>query len=220
MMVDDEQVKKAVVDQLYWDSRVNAAEVGVEVADGAVTLKGWVPTLSARRAAETDAYTGAGVRSVNNELVVRHPPGIPQSRDDEISSRALEALRWNPDIDASSIDVSVAAGWVTLEGTVDAYWKKIRAEELVTDVWGVTGVTNALGVVPSESIDDQRIADDIIAALERNIHTDIDSVDVEVNNGVVFLSGVVPDSAAYVAAYHAAHYAAGVVDINNSPRIE
>ena len=40
----DETIKTQVVDQLVWDSRVDAADVGVTVKKGSVTIKGMVPS--------------------------------------------------------------------------------------------------------------------------------------------------------------------------------
>ena len=42
--MNDETIDKQVVDQLYWDSRVNASEVAVTVQNGKVTLHGTVPS--------------------------------------------------------------------------------------------------------------------------------------------------------------------------------
>ena len=40
MKTKDEQIKKLAVDTLYWDSRVDASDIDVEVKDGVVTLTG------------------------------------------------------------------------------------------------------------------------------------------------------------------------------------
>ena len=40
MAQTDQQIKKNIVDQLYWDYRVDAAEVQVQVYGGEVTLTG------------------------------------------------------------------------------------------------------------------------------------------------------------------------------------
>jgi hyperosmotically inducible protein len=51
----EEQIKRDVVDQLYWDNRVDASDVTVEVSNGTVTLRGTVPTYFASTAALNDA---------------------------------------------------------------------------------------------------------------------------------------------------------------------
>ena len=56
MKSKDEQIKKAVVDMLYWDSRVDASDIHVEVTDGEVTLRGTVPSYATKEAALFDAW--------------------------------------------------------------------------------------------------------------------------------------------------------------------
>lgn len=133
--------------------------------------------------------------------------------DDDIQRYVIEKLRWNPDLASYKIDVVVDSGWVTLEGTVDAYWKKVRAWMEASEVIGVLGVTNKLAVVPSDSIEDERIAEDVIAALDRHTLVNPEEVDVIVNNGVVTLTGTVPSWRVKIAAHDAALYTYGVIDI-------
>jgi osmotically-inducible protein OsmY len=211
-MKTDEQIKKDVIDQLYWDSSVDASKVKVEVKDGEVTLGGTVPSYSSRSSAETDACMVRGVASVDNDLKVEYLLDIPT--DEEIKKKIEDNLFWNTLIDEKDIQVSVETGMVTLEGSVDMYWKKTRAEE-IADVNGVITITNKLAIVPSEKKSDKDIADDIVGALSRNALIDIDDVDVEVDNGVATLTGEVRSWSAYRAAEDAAFYTLGVVEVNN-----
>jgi osmotically-inducible protein OsmY len=98
---------------------------------------------------------------------------------------------------------------------VDTYWKKIKAAELVSDILGVMGVDNALSVVPTEGRLDTLIADDIMATLKRSTNIDINTVEVTVENGVVTLSGTVPDWSALQKAEAVARYTGGIVDVIN-----
>ncbi|MFO7772953.1 MAG: BON domain-containing protein [Dehalococcoidia bacterium] len=215
MAINDEQIKKEVVDQLYWDQSVDASDVIVEVSDGRVTLKGTVPSLGTRTAAHTDALIIPGVLSVDNQLAVELPPALPAATDNEIKMRAENVLAWSADTHGTNISVSVAAGHVTLNGHVDTYWKKMRAEELVSDLIGVLRVENALSVTPTETLTDKLIAGDIMAALKRRMDLDINLVDVAVDNRVVTLSGTVPNWSALVDVERTARYTAGVVDVVN-----
>ncbi len=54
---------------------------------------------------------------------------------------------------------------------------------------------------------------DIITALEQNVLIRKDDIEIEVVNGSVFLRGAVPTFAARKAAYEAALYTPGVVNI-------
>ena len=73
MKTKDEQIKKAVVDMLYWDNRVDASNIDVEVTDGAVTLRGTVPSYTIKEAALFDAWKVIGVKKVDNNCYVKFP---------------------------------------------------------------------------------------------------------------------------------------------------
>ena len=187
----NEEIKKDIVDQLYWDSRVDASNVNVEVSDGEVTLSGTVPNYTAYDAADEDAWTMLGVLFVNNKLTIQYPDSTALPPDDELEVNIKNILLWQPNIDSAELDVSVENGWVTLRGTVDTYWKKVKAGELTLGLSGVLGITNEIAVVPSESYTDKAIADDIESAMERNFNLDQSMIDVAVENGRITLTGSV-----------------------------
>lgn len=213
-MTIDEKIKKEVTDQLYWDHRVDAADVQIEVDDGVVTLTGNVPSFTAKDAAYDDTWFVDGVRLVINDLDVEY---LTEERDmptdEEIQHYVVEKLRWNPDLASYKIEVGVAKGWVTLEGTVDAYWKKVRARMQASEIIGVLGVTNKLAVVPTESIKDERIAEDVVAAMDRNASVNSEDINVRVTGGVVTLTGTVSSWRAKTAAFDSALYTYGVIDV-------
>lgn len=213
---NEEDIKKDVVDQLYWDGRVDAADVQVEVVENRVILSGTVPTLGSRHAADEDAWLIEGVTAVDNQLNVRFPAGMELPKDETISANAANTLLWHPDIDSSDITPVVNEGWVTLKGSGSSYWQKMLAEEVVSALNGVLGVTNELAVVPSKDITDQSIASAIISGLERNAYVDPETVNVEVQNGTVMLSGKVPNLLAYRSAHDVARYTNGVVNVLNN----
>ena len=67
-------------------------------------------------------------------------------RDADIQIAVVHILFDDPWLDASSIQVSVYEGIVTLRGLVDAFDQLRRAEELVGRVDGVRGIRNILRV--------------------------------------------------------------------------
>ncbi|MBD3220912.1 BON domain-containing protein [bacterium] len=211
----DEQIKIDVVNELHRDTRVDASKVQVVVDNGCVALSGRVPTAATRAAATVDAWSVAGVRSVDNGLKVELPPMLPVPDDATIAGNADSVLDWSTDIDASDVKVDVEAGVLGLSGTVPTHWEKIRAEELVENLRGVTAVDNELAVVPTQDIVDELIADDVVSALDRNALVDVETVDVTVRDGIVTLSGTVPSAAARFAAYRTASRAASVRDVRS-----
>ncbi len=208
----DENIKTQVVDQLFWDSRVDSADVDVMVNKGRVTLKGIVPSYKAKTAGLWDAYLVRGVTYVDNQLHVKYPK-VPT--DDKIEEYIGNILMWDMDLDNSNIAVSVDNGLTTLTGTTKSYWEKYLAEEDAYRVGGVTHVINELGIVLTDSWADERVAEDIEAALERNGNVDVNDVEVKVSDGTVTLSGEVPSWTARSAAYECAHYTSGVFEVNN-----
>jgi len=69
--MDDETIKKFLVDELYWGTKIDASDIKARVDNGQVMLTGTVPnwysSYQARRAAERTL----GVRAVENDLVIR-----------------------------------------------------------------------------------------------------------------------------------------------------
>ena len=215
MIRTDEEIKRDLIDELYWDYRVDASGVKAEVSNGKVTLTGTVPSYSARNAAATAAWGIDGVSEVINLLSVRFPPTYAIPTDAEITTSAERALAWNPDVYSEDINVTVSGGVVRLEGIVDAYWKRWKAEDLVSNLRGVVEVENHLAVVPSESFLDKDIARDIEAALERSFYVEAEDVTVKVEEGNVTLTGTVPSYYARGRAYEAAALTPGVLEVDN-----
>lgn len=211
----DEEIRKDVADQLHWNSRVDATRIRVKVTEGVVRLAGAVSTYSACQAAEEAASLVPGVKSVENQLEIEYPSGAEIPADAEIVANLVNCLHWDSDLENADIDVSVNDGWVILRGTVDAYWKKLRAEELASTLTGVQGVSNELAAVPSGTYEDRLIADSIVAALERSVHLDAEFIDVRVNGGVVTLSGSVASLPAFREAQQTAEYTPGVMAVHN-----
>ncbi len=214
MQRSDADIRSDVEASLEWDSRVDAANVDVDVLDAVVTLLGTVSTTGARQAAFTDAWV-RGVRDVADRLTVQTPTAISVPLDDNIQEQAENVLEWNGEIDSTDVSVDVRDGVVRIEGSVGAYWQKIEAGDLVGNLEGVRDVRNELAVVPTEQYEDIAIADCIVAALERNAMVDASEVNVTVEEGKVTLGGTVPTWAARQAAHDIAGGTRGVCGVDD-----
>jgi osmotically-inducible protein OsmY len=113
------------------------------------------------------------------------------------------------------MEIDVSAGVVTMHGTVDTYWKKLYAEDLVASEPGVIFINNHLAITPAKDGIDKEIANDIVRSLEARAAVSADDVNVRVRNGHVTLTGTVPSWAARRSAHDAATFTAGVVDVEN-----
>lgn len=71
--------------------------------------------------------------------------------DERITEDLCERLTQDHDIDASELEVNVAHGMATLEGTVPQRWMKHRAEDLADGCAGVRNVENRIKVQPASA---------------------------------------------------------------------
>jgi osmotically-inducible protein OsmY len=204
------------VEEIFWDDRLDASGITVEVDDGVVTLRGEAPTYFAKRVATTIAWNVGGATAVNNLLEVNYAGATPT--DAELTANVENSLTWNSYLDPSRIIVSVQAGVVILEGDVDSHWKCKEAEDLVSGLSGVVAVENKLAVVPTGDFADEAIAADIVAAIDRHALLDNDRITVKVADGAVTLSGTVPSYLASAEAAHIAYRTTGVLKVTNDLR--
>ncbi len=87
----DDRIREDVCDRLSDDSRVDASEVHVSVANREVTLSGTVDSREARRRAEDCAESISGVTHVQNNLRVAQPGAGTSATSSASSTSALGA---------------------------------------------------------------------------------------------------------------------------------
>ena len=208
----DLELKKSVEAELNWEPSVNAAEIGVAVKDGVVTLTGRVGSYWEKVAAENAAARVAGVRAVANELEI-HLPSSNERTDEDIAQAAVNRLEWSVSVPKDRIKVKVSKGWLTLEGTVDWQYQKTAAEEAVRNLAGVKGVLNHIEVKPQVSKTEVKSA--IEAALKRSAEVDAKRITVETDGDKVILRGTVRSWFEREEAERAAWRAPGVRSVDN-----
>lgn len=146
--MDDRQLRQNVIDELEFEPSINAANIGVAVGDGVVTLTGHVTSFAEKVAAEHAAGRVKGVRAIAQEIEVRYPSDR-KTADEEIAKRALSILKWDALVPHDSVKVTVQKGWVTLSGELVWHYQKKAAETSVRKLSGVTGVTNGIVIKPT-----------------------------------------------------------------------
>jgi osmotically-inducible protein OsmY len=212
----DVDIRKAVEHALLIDPRVSAADVVVGVRAGLVSLRGSVESLEAKRAAVRDAENTVGVLRVRNHLKVKP---VSEISDREIGDNIRKAMIRDTWLSAFEVDVKVIDNIVYLNGNVNTYFEKARADTLASAVRGVRDIVNNLNVYHKYSaytydpyVDDWDIRDydwydfqpkSYSSKLDREIEAEIrdeffwspfvdsDKITVSVENGIATLTGAV-----------------------------
>ena len=87
--MNDSTVRQDILDELDFEPSIDAADIGVAVENGIVTLTGHVPTFAQKVTVEDVARRVKGVKGIAQEIEVR-PFGTNQTADDEIAIQSDE----------------------------------------------------------------------------------------------------------------------------------
>jgi osmotically-inducible protein OsmY len=208
----DGSLRQDVVDELEFEPSLDAANIGVAVASGVVTLTGHVKSYIEKVKAEEVVRHVKGVHGIAQELEVRYPSDKKTS-DDEIAKRALNIIGWDTTIPADKVQVKVEKGWVTLSGQVDWYYQRDAAENAVRRLHGIKGISNLLTIQPRAQVSD--IKNRIETALKRNAELEASNIHVSVAGNTVTLDGNVKAWTERYAAENAAWATPGVNVVDN-----
>jgi osmotically-inducible protein OsmY len=210
------QLQRDVMDELAWEPSVDAAEIGVSVESGIVTLNGTVKSFPQKWAAERAAQRVGGVKAVSDEITVNLPGGEHHT-DTDIARAAVNSLEWNASVPRNHVKILVKNGFITLQGEVEYFYQKTEAARAVRNLMGVKGVYNEITVKPMVLASD--IKSKIEKALERAAEVDAQRISVEAHDRRVILRGNVKTWVEREEAERAAWAAPGVSDVQNDIRI-
>jgi osmotically-inducible protein OsmY len=217
MTMSNLTLRTDVLDELEYEPSIDAANIGVAVDKGVVTLSGHVASYAEQEAALTAARRVTGVQAIADKIEVRYPSN-KKTADDEIAKRAVDILRWDSLIPGSAIQVMVRNGWVTLSGMVNSWYQKKNAEYDIHKLSGVIGVTNKIEIMPVAPTSNlkQKIED----ALKRHALIEAKGIEVIVWDGnKVVLEGKVRSWDERKAAEIAAWSAPGVRSVEDKLKI-
>lgn len=216
-MKTDTEVQKDVMEELKWDPFLNAAQIGVAVKNGVVTLSGKVDTYLKKISAEKAAKRVSGVKAVAEDIQVGDSVGYRKT-DTEIAEAVLNALKWSTAVRDEKIKIKVEDGIVKLEGEVEWEFQRQNAKEMIENLIGVRSVVNLITLKSKVSV--AEIQKKIMAAFHRNATIDSKQIKTEVIGNKVILSGKVRSFAEKEDAEFAAWAAPGVMIVENNLKIE
>ena len=188
-MKTDAQLQQDIIAELKWEPSVHAAEIGVEVRDGIVTLAGHVSSYAEKWNAERAAQRVSGVKALAVEMDVKLS-GSGKRTDADVARSVENVLHWNSTLPKDSAKVMVENGWITLSGEVDWEYQRQAAAKAVRYLSGVTGVSNQI-VIKKPTVSLSAVKSDIEAALKRRATADARAITVDVSGSDVTLSGTV-----------------------------
>lgn len=195
----DSELVADIEGMLRWDAYVDDGRVDVQVDDGVVTLSGTVGSAAEKSRVETIAWT-AGSKEVNAESLqvagwardegMKKSADLSRASDEEIAEAVRNVLKRSPRVAASNLDVQVDEETVTLRGTVENLKAKREARQQAMSISGVEDVRDRMRVQTGEGApNDQDIENRVVSALAINPITEAYQISVDVNGGVVDLTG-------------------------------
>ncbi|MES1181649.1 MAG: BON domain-containing protein [Flavobacterium sp.] len=188
-MKNNAELQKDVQDAIKWEPLLNAAEIGVTVKDGVVTLTGVVDSYSKKTEAEDAAKNVAGVKAVVEKIEIRLSNSWGKKEDGEIAAEVLNAFKWNWQVPGDKVKVRVEKGWITLEGELEWNYQREAAKDAVKNLMGVTGVSNNIKI--KSDTNDAIEKADIESALKRNWSIAASEITVKVSGHKATLTGTV-----------------------------
>ncbi len=194
--------------------------IKVASSDGVVTLSGTVSQEYHKFLAQETVSGLAGVKSVNNQLLVIGDQPSEHS-DAWITAKVKGVLAFHKNVSASDTEVDTQNGVVTLKGKAGTESQKQLTAEYAKDVDGVMEVRNNLVVANhahrslGRKVDDSSITAQIKTSLLFHKSTHTLATQVVTRNGVVTLHGEAQNGAERDLVTRLSEDIEGVKHVNN-----
>jgi len=187
-MKTNEELQTDVQNAIKWEPLLYAAEIGVTVKDGIVSLTGEVDSYAKKIEAENAAKKVIGVKALVEKIEVKFPDAWKKTNA-EIAKEVLDALKASYSIPNDKVTVKVEDGWVTLEGQLSWNYQREAAKHAINYLTGVKGVSNNITI--KSDIHDAIEKKDVENAIGRSWSVDDLDISVAVSGTTVTLSGTV-----------------------------
>ncbi len=216
----DERIVDSANKSYVFKTYLSEDNINIQSKDGIVVLKGTVNDASHRSLAQETITSLPGVRSVDNQLVLKSD--VPAEKSDSwIAIQVKTSLLFNRHVSGTKTQVSVVDGVVTLNGEAESQAQKDLVTEYTRDISGVKDIKNDMTVAKvsaeakktmGEKIDDASISAQVKTALLFYRSTSGLKIHVATNDGVVTLTGNARSAAERTLA---AKYAGDVNGVNS-----
>jgi osmotically-inducible protein OsmY len=222
----DAEIAQDVSAALYMDGWLDDRRVKTTVENGVVSLRGEIGSAAEKARALSLAWV-PGVRGVDGQQLhvaawmaddMRAKPR-PNPTSDELRSAIERALRWDPRVVGSSVQVAITGSVATLSGTVMTAAVKNAAINLAENTRGVSKVIDRLNVQVSTPRPNGDIEGDIQAALARDALLADEAIQVRSAAGLVTLEGQVASERQRKRAGEIASKLKGIASIANGIRV-
>ncbi len=214
----DSDLKRRILRELKWDSRISWASINVEVDEAVATLTGSVQSYAQKVAAQEAAHRVIGVLDVANDIEVSPSDGFVRS-DTELARAVRSALEWDALVPDDQIQSTVSGGWVTLEGEVNYWRERSDAERAIRRLTGVVGVINKIAI-RKQAVNVDQLREEIEEALETRADRETERLRIEVHDGAVDLWGRVHSWQERRAVLGSISHAPGVAQVRDHLRID
>jgi osmotically-inducible protein OsmY len=144
IQVSDEDIARAAIDALSWNSLIPRDRIKVQVGRGWVTLEGDVEWHHQKTAAYDAVCNLKGVTGVTDNVVIR-----PASIRGVVKAHIESALRRTFGTRTNRITVETRRDHVILWGTVNSLAERAEAERAAWTTPGVCNVENHLSIASS-----------------------------------------------------------------------
>jgi osmotically-inducible protein OsmY len=215
-MNTDKTIRETVMAELKWEPAVNALLIGAMVENGVATLAGFVHSYPEFWHAAKATLRTPGVKSLNNELVVKLLATQKRS-DADIKSSAENCLQWMTYYSRDTIKASVKDGWLTLSGEVEWHYHAVAAEETLVYLMGVKGINNALAV--KAKLNTLVIKEDVENALARCPVQAPHRLQVAIKGQGILLTGTVKNWAEHQMAIGSLWRTPGICELNDQTEL-
>lgn len=235
--VTDSAITARIETTFTFNEHLNPYNIDTVTENGVVTLTGGVNAELQKGLAGDIAASVRGVTAVDNLILIMpdSPPEKPYRSwrtkvdDRTISVSVRTRLMYQKTLRGEKIKANTEIGVVTLTGIVDTDFQKEQAEFVAFQTKGVKRVVNGLTVRTKEDLpalrnivrqtSDEFVEKRVEKSIVLNRHLSVRTIDVEVDDGVCFLTGIVNSDEERQLASRVAMNTRGVKQVRNDIRV-